>query len=122
MSSCILTLQDHKTLLCQPSHPEAFIQIVYAKEVEALSWPMGNKTFHSCWKSVQPYFTIPVATQYGISLSVTAEWVALGIVIVNVIVDLICIMNDLFPHSPTHTVSSYITNIDLSLQREVNVR
>lgn len=101
MSSCILTLQDFKRLLCQLSHQEVFTQILYAKDVEALSW---HKSFHSCGKSVQLYFSPPVAIQYGIqylltlcvsgaigqtiltlqqsriSLSVTVQWIALGII------------------------------------------
>lgn len=100
VSSCILTWQEFKSLLCQLTHQEVFYQILYTKKVEALFW---HKSFHGCGKSVQLSFSPPVGFQYGIeylltpcvpgavgqmiptlqqggiSCSVTVQWIALGV-------------------------------------------
>ena len=142
VSSCILTWQEFKSLLCQLTHQEVFKQILYTKEVEALFW---HKSFHGCGKSVQLYFSPPVGIQYGIEYLLTpCVPGAIGQIIptlqqggiksqchcsvisprhfyflLNVILDLLFIPNDSFPHSNTHITTSCVTNIDLSLQREV---
>lgn len=68
MSSCILTLQDFKSLLCQLTYQEGGIQILYSKEVQVLS---RHESFHSCGKSVQLYFSPPVAIQDSIQYLLT---------------------------------------------------
>lgn len=68
VSSCILTWQEFKSLLCQLTHQEVFKWILYTKKVDALFW---HKSFHGCGKSVQLYFSPRVSIQYGIEYLLT---------------------------------------------------